>query len=543
MLWWSPPKQRQRWGDSQILPGGNWGQIFFDLFYVGGAYNLGNVLKSSNNGRGILYFCGAGFPVMMMWFDKMYYDARFTTRPGHDAVHRMLEVLQICFVATALSRIRSVEIMSHTCEHVDMFQFSLSLFLNSMITIFRYLEVVYHVIGDPAAKVAAKRDIKWRLIPTLLLLAATIESGYFYFSNAWCNGNNRPIWYCLASWMSWALIGYCDQVVFAPKQRCAEISVPINVHFCMHRYGEWFMLMFGESVISLLIVDGNNEAVNYSIAFYSGIFSVIFLAHLHYGSEPHKANSHALSRSRHSNYVYTIMVPIYSAALIAIGVSYKMFLYESSYKYGGDNSHRTLGGGETTTYDDDDGDDDGGYQEKRQQFAADLFSGSIATVLVCADLMQLLHKGLHKILERARTVSKTSLTVFVTLKYSLIVLLGTLSTFQNDPHVMAFCGLGAILFQEFLRNFFFRAKPPGDDCAKDGKVDHDENKFNDDATWYSAGSDGSQDDEKSVLAIFEQQEILHRNSKSVIDESESLGTVESEDQISRELDYSRLAEF
>ena len=29
-----PPIQRQRWGDTQVLPHVNWGDIFFDLFYV-----------------------------------------------------------------------------------------------------------------------------------------------------------------------------------------------------------------------------------------------------------------------------------------------------------------------------------------------------------------------------------------------------------------------------------------------------------------------------------------------------------------------------
>ena len=38
--WYDPPIQRQRWGEDQVLPHVNWGDIFFDLFYVGAAYNL-----------------------------------------------------------------------------------------------------------------------------------------------------------------------------------------------------------------------------------------------------------------------------------------------------------------------------------------------------------------------------------------------------------------------------------------------------------------------------------------------------------------------
>ncbi len=39
-LWYDPPIQRQRWDEEQILPHVNWGDLFFDLFYVGAAINL-----------------------------------------------------------------------------------------------------------------------------------------------------------------------------------------------------------------------------------------------------------------------------------------------------------------------------------------------------------------------------------------------------------------------------------------------------------------------------------------------------------------------
>ena len=250
MKWWSTPKQRQLWHSSQIFPSDtdNWGQIFFDLFFVGGAYNLGNVLKTSDSldPRTILYFCATGFPSMAMWYDKLYFDARFTTRPGRDVVHRTIEILQLCCVATALSRIRSVEVESHPCNHIDAFEFALALFLYSALTIGRYIEIVCFVEGDPGARVVARTDILCRIVPALFLLAAAVESGMSSWSingdhNEQCEANEKPIWYCLASWISGIVIGYVNQIL-APKvgQRNPEkTSVPINVHFYMHRYGEW----------------------------------------------------------------------------------------------------------------------------------------------------------------------------------------------------------------------------------------------------------------------------------------------------------------
>lgn len=37
---YAPPRQRQEWGQHQILPRVNWGDLFFDLFYVAAAYNV-----------------------------------------------------------------------------------------------------------------------------------------------------------------------------------------------------------------------------------------------------------------------------------------------------------------------------------------------------------------------------------------------------------------------------------------------------------------------------------------------------------------------
>jgi hypothetical protein len=43
------PKQRQRWDDTQMQPHVNWGDLFWDLFYVSAAYNLAAALKESLN--------------------------------------------------------------------------------------------------------------------------------------------------------------------------------------------------------------------------------------------------------------------------------------------------------------------------------------------------------------------------------------------------------------------------------------------------------------------------------------------------------------
>jgi hypothetical protein len=67
LLLYTAPEQRQRWGDTQVMPHVEWGDLFFDLFYVGAAYNLGGLLKEDPSFRGILYFCAMFFPLIQTW--------------------------------------------------------------------------------------------------------------------------------------------------------------------------------------------------------------------------------------------------------------------------------------------------------------------------------------------------------------------------------------------------------------------------------------------------------------------------------------------
>jgi hypothetical protein len=40
LVLYARPRQRQNWGDTQVLPRVNWGDLFFDLYYVAAAYNV-----------------------------------------------------------------------------------------------------------------------------------------------------------------------------------------------------------------------------------------------------------------------------------------------------------------------------------------------------------------------------------------------------------------------------------------------------------------------------------------------------------------------
>jgi low temperature requirement protein LtrA len=68
----------------------NWGDLFFDLFYVSAFYNLSYMYKYEVSTANIVYFFGCFGPIMTNWMDKTHYTARFEA--PNDAVHRVLEV-------------------------------------------------------------------------------------------------------------------------------------------------------------------------------------------------------------------------------------------------------------------------------------------------------------------------------------------------------------------------------------------------------------------------------------------------------------------
>ena len=72
--------------------------------------------------------------------------------------------------------------------------------------------------------------------------------------------------------------------------------------------------MLGEAVLSLLIVDAP-EGSEYFIAFYSGILTITLGQYLHFQSQPHHANDHAMRRNKNAGILWRGMNIVYSVQL------------------------------------------------------------------------------------------------------------------------------------------------------------------------------------------------------------------------------------
>jgi hypothetical protein len=216
----------------------------------------------------------------------------------------------------------------------------------------------------------------------------------------------------------------------------------MNVEFMIHRNGEWISLMLGESIFSLLIVNVPDENGEFFTTFYFGILTVMLLQYLHFQSQPHDPDGHAMRRSKNAGVLWTNTMSIYSFALVCLGASYTYFLTDFE-----DNDigevRRRLGGGGGSAVDDD----------ARRRNASILFSASLALIFTCLDVVNLLHLGIQESLDRV--VSRTKISykgiVFVLLRPCLTVFVATLWLWDNNPKELSVIGFGCVVAQLSLR--------------------------------------------------------------------------------------------
>ena len=282
--------------------------------------------------------------------------------------------------------------------------------------------------------------------------------------------------------------------------------MPHNIDYLIHRYGEWVMLMIGESVLSLLIVE-TVETKDYYIIALVGVLTVILIQTLKFESEPAHPEGHALLQSILSATSFTLLIEMLSMvskdelfmvvfdpqgffhlfdtmvlfhefysktkALIAFGVSFKVMLTiatteaetESLGPNGGcleddyDNSGRRILGADINC------EEDGGHRllgavpAITDRAAATLYCVSLAMVLICLELMMISHHGglkqayghLFKQVGPNQWKWNYSMVFLDVAKLTLILFIATMCKWQTDPRSIASAGFLVVAAFAFSR--------------------------------------------------------------------------------------------
>lgn len=429
------------------------------------------MIKDEISWRAFFIFCVCFGPVFSnFWQWKTTYDARF--EQGRDIVHILLEIFHLCALATAVVHIRPARTMIYVADNPEMFLFSLGLVWGTIIQFFWPFEIAYLAVrGQTNAQSAGKQDCIICCIAIVTSLTAFIWSGILYYGNN--NGDDvhhskeayHPTEYwgpgivLLVGWILRPVITFF-RALYYNHLDFTKLVVPMNVDFIIHRYGEWMMLMLGESILSLLIVVevSSSRKWDYYITFYAGILSVAALQFLFFKSQPSHANEHALRRKREAGLIYVTIVGYYSASLILIGVSFKLLVgeYSSAYDILDDDPHATdphdigrasSSGPVCLTYE---------CMSERRYNITVLFAVAHIVSFTLLDLMSLNHVGFKNTFKKMWSPNTGAFRLGPTLwvlglRLGAVVALGLMPIIDTRPDIVAIVGFASVIVQIITR--------------------------------------------------------------------------------------------
>jgi len=379
---YSPPVQRQRYGDDKILPHVGWGDLFFDLFFVGAAYNLGVLLKTcigaDHQLRSSIYFLGSLGPLWACWDSETFYQSRYLTI---DYCHRITEVLRYIFVASAIFNITRFQDYRDPLN-ANVLIYTLAMMLEQMMQLALRVELYFKGLGDEIPiKNHSLYEITFRKLPFLGIYIAAFVAAVISYSRAF-EIIDREDWDLNDLPMTLTAIIYVLELFFefswyfghnfVKNKDVRTYFVPVNVDYLIKRYSEFVLLMLGECFISLLGIGQTIVSEDYYMVVFFGVVTVIWLLFLLIECEPSDAQAHALWGSRWNTVCYFFLIQIITICLIGLGASFKVFLHEEI-------AENTEGWHEEQDYED---------------IQTTIFAIALSLVVVSLELLYLCHTGI-----------------------------------------------------------------------------------------------------------------------------------------------------
>jgi hypothetical protein len=178
-----PPRQIKRWDEDEIEQKVDWGNLFFDLFFVAATYNVSYILTSDPYRNGFLYAAGTFFPIMGFWERKAAIHCRFIVED--DILHRILKTIELLVLSTAVLHIRPKKYMSDLKNDFSMFGFALSMTISRILYLLQSVELYFFAVGQRHAIQQAAKGLfsRYLLIETAFFAAATLLAGYHYYAD------------------------------------------------------------------------------------------------------------------------------------------------------------------------------------------------------------------------------------------------------------------------------------------------------------------------------------------------------------------------
>jgi hypothetical protein len=107
-------------------------------------------------------------------------------------------------------------------------------------------------VGQVAATRAALRELKFEAYSCILNCGALIYAAVLFYGNGGTSQqeyHGPVIILAIALFSKPLILILIFRFYYSPNRNFKTSTVPMNIEFSIHRYGEWTMLMLGESIL------------------------------------------------------------------------------------------------------------------------------------------------------------------------------------------------------------------------------------------------------------------------------------------------------
>ena len=171
------PKARYKWGQKQGHAHHVWASLFFDLAFVGIAFQLGHLVLDGVKADRIIASIGLFVAIFacleMCWQSKLGFDSRFQ---ANDFFHRVHQVSLGAVVSLSANSIASLEIMEDTENEPNTLTFSCCMLVFHLIDTIPHLELL--CTNDETLTRFGGLFGTAKLIPLLLTSGSVVASIY-----------------------------------------------------------------------------------------------------------------------------------------------------------------------------------------------------------------------------------------------------------------------------------------------------------------------------------------------------------------------------
>jgi low temperature requirement protein LtrA len=306
MMLWATPHTIKNWKNfkEEEQPHTQWDDLFFDLIFVGVAYNVGHLLEHSGPSFAGFFDCFIIFSIASkFWQDKVLYLTKFDV---DDFIHKIFNILEYCMVGLL------------AC-HINMMSgFTLIMLLHRIFVIFRWLEI--YIYSNEKNAYRFGRSETWKNMSLIPIDALAV---YLNFYHQHTITTRMILFVCFSS----VLVDHFTvffSVFCGTSSR--ENTVPSHISYFIHRVGEFTMLMVGESVLSLSALKNITPTLEFYVSLICGFILTSSIMFIQYSTSVFHAEKHVLRRSGKYGICWFHVKFMQAFFLVTFGVGLRILL-------------------------------------------------------------------------------------------------------------------------------------------------------------------------------------------------------------------------